>query len=63
MLELENHVLRVYFDEKKGIVEAVEVLKKKDSTQKQDKVEKQTSSNSSPKPQGRRDLPKIPSND
>jgi len=31
MLELENHVLRVYFDADKGIVEAVEVLEKDDS--------------------------------
>jgi hypothetical protein len=30
MLELENHVLRVYFDEKKGIVEALEVLEKEE---------------------------------
>lgn len=28
MIELENHILRVWFDEKKGIVEAVEVLEK-----------------------------------
>ena len=28
MIELENHMLRVYFDEEKGIVEAVEVLEK-----------------------------------
>ena len=28
MIELENHILRVYFDENKGIVEAVEVLEK-----------------------------------
>ncbi|MFX1302232.1 MAG: hypothetical protein ACFE9X_02620 [Promethearchaeota archaeon] len=28
MLELDNNVLRVYFDEKKGIVEAIEVLEK-----------------------------------
>jgi hypothetical protein len=28
MIELANHMLRIYFDEKKGIVEAVEVLKK-----------------------------------
>jgi hypothetical protein len=28
VIELENHMLRVYFDERKGIVEAVEVLKK-----------------------------------
>ena len=31
MIELEDHVLRVYFDAKKGIVEAVEVLEKGDS--------------------------------
>ncbi|MFX1569408.1 MAG: hypothetical protein ACFFCV_13685 [Promethearchaeota archaeon] len=29
MIELDNHVLRVYFDEKNGIVEAIEVLEKK----------------------------------
>ncbi len=29
MIELDNHLLRVYFDEKKGIVEAVEVLEKR----------------------------------
>ncbi len=28
MIELDNHVLRIYFDEKKGIVEAVEILEK-----------------------------------
>ncbi|UCD01674.1 MAG: hypothetical protein JSV23_01215 [Promethearchaeota archaeon] len=28
MIELENHLLRVYFDDKKGIVEAVEVLER-----------------------------------
>ncbi|MHA1104831.1 MAG: hypothetical protein ACTSPN_03820 [Promethearchaeota archaeon] len=50
MIELDDYKLRVYLDEKKGIVEAVEVLKKKGSTQ-----------NSKPKPQGRRELPKIPS--
>lgn len=61
MIELDDYKLRVYLDEKKGIVEAVEVLKKKGSTQKQDNIDKQTSSNSSSKPQGRRELPKIPS--
>ncbi|MHA2184130.1 MAG: hypothetical protein ACXAAI_03945 [Promethearchaeota archaeon] len=29
MIELSNHILRVYFDEKEGIVEAIEVLEKK----------------------------------
>ncbi|MFX0081020.1 MAG: hypothetical protein ACFE94_04630 [Candidatus Hodarchaeota archaeon] len=28
MIELDNHVIRVYFNEKKGIVEAVEILEK-----------------------------------
>jgi len=32
MIELDNHVLRVYFDEKEGIVEAIEVLEKKESS-------------------------------
>ncbi|MFX1418392.1 MAG: HeH/LEM domain-containing protein [Promethearchaeota archaeon] len=30
MIELNKHILRVYFDEKKGIVEAVEVLEKEE---------------------------------
>jgi len=51
MIELDDYKLRVYLDEKKGIVEAVEVLKKQGSN-----------SPSKPKPQGRRELPKIPSN-
>jgi len=34
MIELENHLLRVYFDEKKGIVEAVEVLEKQTTPSK-----------------------------
>lgn len=63
MIELDDYKLRVYLDDKKGIVEAVEVLKKKDSAQKQGKVEKKSSSNNAPRPQGRRELPKIPSNE
>jgi hypothetical protein len=31
MIELDNHVLRVYFDEKNGIIEAIEVLEKEES--------------------------------
>ncbi|MFX1571388.1 MAG: hypothetical protein ACFFB0_01455 [Promethearchaeota archaeon] len=30
MIELDNHILRVYFDDKNGIVEAIEVLAKKE---------------------------------
>jgi len=32
MIQLDNHVLRVYFDEKKGIVEAIEVLEKEEKS-------------------------------
>jgi len=32
MIELDNHVLRVYFDEKNGIVEAIEVLEKEEKS-------------------------------
>lgn len=53
VMELDNNLFRVYFDDKKGIVEAVEVLKKV-STPPKNKVEKPASS--------RRELPKIPSN-
>lgn len=53
VMELDNNLFRVYFDDKKGIVEAVEVLKKV-STPPKNKVEKHASS--------RRELPKIPSN-
>jgi hypothetical protein len=60
MIELDDYKLRVYLNEKKGIVEAVEVLKKKISTQKQDDLDKPTNSNSGSKSQGRRELPKIP---
>ncbi len=51
MIELDNHVLRVYFDEKKGIVEAIEVL------------EKEEKSNSTPKktsPSGLSPMPTKP---
>ena len=37
MIELENHMLRVYFDEKKGIVEAVEVLEKAEKPRSESK--------------------------
>jgi len=52
IMELDNNKFRVYFDQKKGIVEAVEVLKKGVSTKEQ---KKDTS------PTGSRELPKIPS--
>ncbi len=107
MIELENHLLRVYFDEKKGIVEALEVLEKTGgqkstpkntpSTTKVESAKEITDFNSmtvkdlktyaeeekidlpantrkadiieilekskEKKPSGRRELPKIPSND
>ena len=53
VMELDNNLFRVYFDDKKGIVEAVEVLKKV-STSPKNKAEKPAST--------RRELPKIPSN-
>jgi len=53
VMELDNNLFRVYFDDKKGIVEAVEVLKKV-STPSKNKAEKPAST--------RRELPKIPSN-
>ena len=52
VIELDEHKLRVYLNDKKGIVEAVEVLKKKDMTKKEE---------STNNPKGRRELPKIPS--
>ncbi|TET59942.1 MAG: hypothetical protein E3J52_04830 [Promethearchaeota archaeon] len=56
MIELENHILRVWFDENKGIVEAVEILEKAEesktgsknttSVKKVDKVKETTNFNS-----------------
>ncbi|MFX1307247.1 MAG: Rho termination factor N-terminal domain-containing protein [Promethearchaeota archaeon] len=43
MLELDHHILRVYFDEKKGIVEAIEVLEK-EVTPKSKEIAKETES-------------------
>ena len=51
IIELEDHKLRVYLDQKKGIVEAVEVLKKKNDLNKKDP---------NINVQRRRILPKIP---
>ncbi len=53
IMELDNKKFRVYFDEKKGIVEAVEVLKSKRPSEKNEGEEK--------KPATKRELPKIPS--
>ena len=55
VMELDNNIFRVYFDDKKGIVEAVEVLKKGVKPPKGD-VKK-------PNPTIGRNLPKIPSNE
>jgi hypothetical protein len=43
MIELDNHLLRIYFDDKKGIVEAVEVLENLESSNKSE-LEKKPSS-------------------
>ena len=54
VIELEDHKLRVYLDQKKGIVEAIEVLKRKNDLNKKDpKINVQR----------RRTLPKIPNNE
>ncbi|MBY8987329.1 MAG: hypothetical protein KGD61_02655 [Candidatus Lokiarchaeota archaeon] len=53
VMELHDNVFRVYFNDKKGIVEAVEVLKKGVEPPKSE-VEKPTSTT-------RRELPKVPS--
>ena len=55
VLELDENIFRIYFDEKEGIVEAVEVLKKSESHSDLN-VEKL-------KPTTRRELPKIPSSE
>jgi len=55
VLELDENVFRVYFDDKKGIVEAVEVLRKNEPHSEL-KVEK-------PKTATRRELPKIPNSE
>jgi hypothetical protein len=55
VMELDDNVFRVYFDDKKGIVEAVEVLKKGVKPPKGD-VEKPNSTSD-------RNLPKIPSSE
>jgi hypothetical protein len=55
MMELDNNNFRVYFDDKKGIVEAVEVLKKKEKSGESTKEQ--------PRSTTRRELPKIPRND
>jgi len=57
VLELNENVFRVYFDDKKGIVEAVEVLKKGEMPSELNvDIEK-------PKTATRRELPKIPSSE
>jgi len=63
MMELDNNMLRVYFNQQKGIVEAVEVLKKgsemKSSSSKDDN--KSQKEENKPKSTIKRELPKIPS--
>ncbi len=57
VLELDENVFRVYFDDMKGIVEAVEVLKKGEPPSELNVDVKK------PKTATRRELPKIPSNE
>jgi hypothetical protein len=56
IVELDNNKLRVYIDHNKGIVEAVEVLKRRETEKSSNKQEQKLKI--SPK----RQLPKIPSN-
>lgn len=58
IVELDNNKLRVYIDHNKGIVEAVEVLKKSDPN----KSSEDNRQNQEQKVNIRRELPKIPSN-
>ena len=48
MIELNNHMLRVYFDEKNGIVEAIEVLEREEGSEQ----------NSAPKSKAKKNIPK-----
>ena len=77
MIELSNHMLRVYFDEKNGIVEAIEVLEREEGSEQKSttksegkKTAPKKKSPMTPMPDkpasmnktsGRRKLPKIPS--
>lgn len=60
IVELDNNKLRVYIDHNKGIVEAVEVLKRKEG--KQQETFNSNDKNQKMKTTSRRELPKIPSN-
>ncbi len=60
IIELENNKLRVYIDHNKGIVEAVEVLKRKERDS--EKFSEENKLNEEQKAKIRRELPKIPSN-
>jgi hypothetical protein len=55
MLELDDNKLRVYFNNNKGIIEAIEVLKRKKTLSNKP--------NEIKKPQNKRQLPKIPKED
>jgi len=61
VLELDDNVFRIYFDDKKGIVEAVEVLKKEEKSA--EPVVEKPKPTTKPKPSTRRELPKIPSSE
>jgi len=60
VMELDNSKFRIYFDEKKGMVEAIEVLKKKENS-KQTKLNSEKKVNTEKKNRSvKRELPKIP---
>lgn len=60
IVELDNNKLRVYINHKKGIVEAVEVLKHKKTAEKEDSPSNKQEQKLKISP--KRQLPKIPSN-
>ena len=60
IIELDNNKLRVYIDHNKGIVEAVEVLKRKEINS--GKSSEESRQHQKEKANIRRELPKIPSN-
>ena len=78
MMKLEDHVLRVYFDAENGLVEALEVLEKNGSANTKSSPKKTQTKKPAPKKKGsltpmptkpkakaggRRQLPKIPSDE
>jgi len=60
MIELEEHLLRVYFDEKKGTVEAVEVLKEDKKSDSKTPAKKNSSKTTTTKPAPKKETSMTP---